>query len=281
MPKFKDFDHLLVPEGKKVRLARFPTDSTKHLPPRDTADRATQKAIERLGELQDNLYAEGRRSLLVILQGMDASGKDGAVRRVFDAVNPTGVQVISFKQPSAEELRHDFLWRCHAKVPPRGYIGVFNRSYYEEVLVVRVHADRLLPPDLYNQKAEWVLRYRMINAFENLLADAGTRVIKFFLHISKQEQRTRFIARQKDPRKHWKLAAGDFSERQFWDDYQDAYEKMLPETSTASAPWYIIPADHKWVRNYYLAHLLVAALQEMNPQPPELGDKSLITKRFK
>ena len=281
MPKLKDFDHLLVPEGKKVRLARFPTDSTKHLPPRDKADHATQKAIERLGALQDNLYAEGRRSLLVILQGMDASGKDGAVRKVFDAVNPTGVQVVSFKQPSAEELRHDFLWRCHAKVPPRGYIGVFNRSYYEEVLVVRVHADRLLPPDLYNQKAEWVLRYRMINAFENLLGDGGTRVIKFFLHISKQEQRTRFIARQKDPAKHWKLAAGDFSERQFWDDYQDAYEKMLPETSTPSAPWYIIPADHKWVRNYYLAHLLVATLQEMNPKPPELADKSLITKRFK
>jgi len=281
MPKFKDFDHLLVPPGKKVRLAHFPTDMTKHLPSREKADHATQKAVERLGELQDNLYAEGHRSLLVILQGMDASGKDGAVRKVFDAVNPTGVQVVSFKQPSAEELRHDFLWRCHAKVPPRGYIGVFNRSYYEEVLVVRVHADRLLPPDLYDQKAEWALRYRMINAFENLLEDAGTRVIKFFLHISKAEQRTRFIARQKDPAKNWKLAAGDFSERQFWDDYQDAYEKMLPETSTPAAPWYIIPADHKWVRNYYLSHLLVAALQRMDPRPPELADKSLITKRFK
>jgi len=281
MPKLKDFDHLLVRPEKKVRLARFPTAATKHLPPREKADHATQKAVERLGELQDNLYAEGRRSLLVILQGMDASGKDGAVRKVFDNVNPTGVQVVSFKQPSAEELRHDFLWRCHAKVPPRGYIGVFNRSYYEDVLVVRVHADRLLPPELPNNKAEWARRYRMINSMESLLADAGTRVIKFFLHISKDEQRRRFIARQKDPAKHWKLAASDFSERQFWDDYQDAYEKMLPKTSTPAAPWYIIPADHKWVRNYYLSHLLVATLLQMNPQPPQLADQSLITKRFK
>ncbi len=281
MVKRKDFDHLLVPPGKKYRLARVPPDSTKHVPPRDKADAATQKAVEKLGILQDNLYAEGRRSLLVILQGMDASGKDGAVRKIFDAVNPTGVRVFSFKQPSAEELRHDFLWRCHEKVPPRGDIGVFNRSYYEDVLIVRVHADRLLAPELLDNKAEWARRYRMITEFESVLGDAGTRVLKFFLHISKEEQRKRFMARQKDPTKHWKLAAADFAERQFWDDYQDAYEKMLPATSTAAAPWYIIPADHKWVRNYYLAHLLVAALQEMNPKPPELADQSLITKRFK
>ena len=172
----------------------------------------------------------------MILQGMDASGKDGAVRKVFDAVNPTGVQVTSFKQPSAEELRHDFLWRCHAKAPPRGYIGVFNRSYYEDVLVVRVHADQLLAPELRNDKKEWPRRFKMINEFENVLADAGTTVVKFFLHISKEEQRQRFIARQKDPAKHWKLAAGDFVERQFWDDYQDAYEKMLSATSTTCAP---------------------------------------------
>jgi PPK2 family polyphosphate:nucleotide phosphotransferase len=281
MAKLADFDHLRIGQGDKVRLQRFATDSTKHLPPRDKADQATQKAVARLGVYQDLLYAEGRRSLLVILQGMDASGKDGAVRKVFDEVNPTGVQVISFKQPSMEELRHDFLWRCHAKVPPRGYIGVFNRSYYEDVLVVRVHADQLLPPEIRNTKAEWTRRFRMINEFEDVLADAGTRVIKFFLNISKEEQRRRFIARQKDPTKHWKLAEGDFAERQFWDDYQEAYEKMLSETSTEAAPWHIIPADHKWVRNYWLSHLVVATLREMDPHPPELADKALITKRFR
>jgi PPK2 family polyphosphate:nucleotide phosphotransferase len=281
MAKLKDLDFLRVRQGKGVRLGSFPTDATKHVPPREKADKETQKAVERMGVYQDLLYAEGRRSLLVILQGMDASGKDGAVRKVFDAVNPTGVQVISFKQPSMEELRHDFLWRCHAKVPPRGYIGVFNRSYYEDVLVVRVHAEQLLPPEIPNTKTEWARRYRMINGFENLLGDGGTQVVKFFLHISKEEQRRRFIARQKDPTKHWKLAAADFAERQYWDDYQEAYAKMLPETSTEAAPWYIIPADHKWVRNYYLSHLLAATLKEMNPKSPELEDRSLITKRFR
>ena len=281
MVKLKDFDHLYVRQGQNVKLKRFATDTTRHVPPRDKADKLTQKAVEQLGTYQDALYAEGRRSLLVILQGMDASGKDGAVRKVFDEVNPTGVQVVSFKQPSQEELRHDFLWRCHAKVPPRGFIGVFNRSYYEDVLVVRVHAAQLLPPELRHSKAEWERRYRMINDFESVLVDGGTHVIKFFLHISKDEQRLRFIARQKDPTKHWKLAASDFAERQFWDDYQQAYEKMLPQTSTDVAPWYIIPADHKWVRNYYLSNLLAATLRAMNPHPPELADKSLITRRFR
>jgi PPK2 family polyphosphate:nucleotide phosphotransferase len=281
MVKLKDFAHLCAPEGRKFRLAHYSTDTTKHVPPREKADPATQKAVERLGTLQDLLYAEGRRSLLVILQGMDASGKDGAVRKVFDEVNPTGVHVVSFKEPSKEELRHDFLWRCHEKVPARGNIGVFNRSYYEDVLVVRVHADKLLPREITDWKKEWERRFRMINEFENVLADGGTRVLKFFLHISKEEQKRRFIARQKDSTKHWKLAAGDFEERQYWDDYQLAYEKMLPKTSTEKAPWYIVPADHKWVRNYYVAHVVAAALQEMNPKPPEIVDKSLITKRFK
>jgi len=281
MIKLKEFDHLLVTPGKKCKLSKFATDSTRHVPPREKADVATQQAGEKLAELQDRLYAEGRRSVLVILQGMDAAGKDGAVRKVFDAVNPTGVQVTSFKQPTSEELRHDFLWRCHAKVPPRGYIGVFNRSYYEDVLVVRVHADRLLPPELRGDKGEWDRRFHMIRHFENSLCDAGTQVVKFMLHISKEEQRQRFIARQKDPTKNWKLAAGDFVERTFWDDYQEAYEKMLPETAAPDAPWYIIPADHKWVRNYYMSHILVAMLQKMDPRPPVMEDKALIARKFK
>jgi polyphosphate kinase 2 (PPK2 family) len=158
---------------------------------------------------------------------------------------------------------------------------VWNRSHYEEVLIVRVHADKLLPPELRDHKDEWEKRYTMIRGFEHMLTDGCTRVVKFFLHISKDEQRKRFVDRQKDPTKHWKLAAGDFVERGFWDDYQDAYEKMLPATSRKDFPWYIIPADHKWVRNYWMAHILTAMLEEMNPKPPEIEDKSLITKKFK
>ena len=281
MLKLNDLDFLQVKPGKKLKLKDIATDSAKQVPDREKADEATKKATQRMGELQDRLYAEGRRSMLVVLQGMDASGKDGTVRKVFDDVNPTGVQVVSFKQPTSEELRHDFLWRCHIKTPPRGYIGVFNRSYYEDVLVVRVHADKLLPPELRANKHEWDLRFRMICGFERLLGDAETRVVKIFLHISKEEQRERFISRQKDPTKHWKLAAADFAERKFWDDYQKAYEEMMPATGTKEAPWYIIPADHKWVRNYWVSHVLAATLADMDPRAPVLADKSLVTKRFK
>jgi PPK2 family polyphosphate:nucleotide phosphotransferase len=281
MPKLKDFSDLLVKDGEDVDLRDYPTGGLSDLPAREEAEAATDKAVQRLGELQDALYAEGRQSLLVVLQGMDASGKDGAVRKVFDAVNPTGVQVTSFKQPTSEDLRHDFLWRVHQKTPARGYLGVFNRSHYEDVLVVRVHADALLAPELRDDKKVWQRRYEMINAFEEALSDARTRTVKFFLHISKDEQRQRFIARQKEPDKHWKLAAGDFEERKYWDDYQHAYEKMLPATSTERAPWYIIPADRKWARNYYMSHILVGILEEMDPKPPEIADRSLVRKRFK
>ncbi|HVS72077.1 MAG TPA: PPK2 family polyphosphate kinase [Phycisphaerae bacterium] len=278
--KLKDFDHLRVNPGDKIRLHKWSTDSTKHVPDREEADQRTRAAAVRLGEFQDRLYAGARESLLVILQGMDASGKDGAVRKVFDAVNPAGIQVTSFKQPSSEELRHDFLWRCHAKVPPRGYIGVFNRSYYEDVLVVRVHAPRLLAPELQKDKHIWKQRFAMIRSFEQILADSSTRIVKFFLHISKDEQRRRFEARQKEPDKHWKLAAGDFEERTFWQDYQDAYEDMLGQTSTDHAPWHIIPADHKWVRDYWMVHILDATMKSMDIPLPTLADPSLVKRKF-
>ncbi|MCL2646574.1 MAG: polyphosphate kinase 2 family protein [Phycisphaerales bacterium] len=281
--KLKDFDDLRVKPGKAVDLSDHKTDRTHGVPknPEEAIETLTQK----LGVLQENLYAEGRRSLLVVLQGLDASGKDGTVRHVFDHVNPTGIQVISFKQPTTEELRHDFLWRCHNRTPPRGYIGVFNRSHYEDVLVVRVHADKLLAPELRGEgegaAKEWQRRYRMITAFERILEDAGTRVLKFFLHISKEEQRQRFIARQKDPTKHWKLAEGDFEERKYWDHYQRAYEQMFPATSTKEAPWYIIPSDHKKARDFYIAGILVGILKEMDPQPPKLANPALTRLKFK
>ncbi len=281
MVKMQDFEALRVKPGQKVRLKNIDAGSSGHVPSRETAEERTEKCIVKLGDLQDMLYAECRQSLLVVLQGLDASGKDGTVRKVFDAVNPTGVQVTSFKQPSAEELRHDFLWRCHAKAPARGYIGVFNRSYYEDVLVVRVHAERLLAPELRGDKGEWKRRFRMISDFEKTMGDAGTRIVKLFLHISKEEQRKRFESRQKDMTKNWKLSAGDFEERKFWNDYQRAYEKMLPATSTEGSPWYIVPADHNWIRNYFVSHILVGVLERMDPKMPKIADRSLIHEKFK
>ena len=274
-------DRYRVNPGQHVKLIKWATEDAKHLPERDKADAATDGAVQRIGELQDVLYAEGRRSLLIVLQGMDASGKDGTVRKVFDNVNPTGVTVTSFKQPTWLEVKHDFLWRCHEKVPARGTMGVFNRSHYEDVLVVRVHADRLLPENLKGEKKLWERRFNLINSFERLLVDNGTTVLKFFLHISKEEQAGRFRDRQKNQDKHWKLAAGDFEERKYWDDYQEAYEKMLPETSTEFAPWYIIPADRKWTRNYLISHIIAAHMEGMNMKFPELADKSLVTRRFR
>ena len=274
-------DPLIVPPGKKVHLKKHDPASTRHIPDREAAEKQTQEAANRIGRLQDLLYADGRRSLLVILQGMDASGKDGTVRRVFDSVNPTGITVTSFKTPSALEARHDFLWRCHAAVPARGSIGIFNRSYYEEVAIVRVHADRFLPPDLRNFKNLWEMRYHLINEFEQILRLNGTKVLKFFLHISRDEQQERFEERQKDPTKQWKLAEGDFAERPFWNQYQDVFEQMLEHTSTADNPWYIIPANRKWVRNYHVSRVVAGALNEMKLKWPKAQDKSLITRKFK
>jgi PPK2 family polyphosphate:nucleotide phosphotransferase len=274
----KSFDHLIP--GKKVDLKKIDAASLEHVPERDEADAATAKAAVRIGELQDVMYAEGRRSLLIVLQGMDASGKDGTVRRVFDAVNPEGVSVTSFKTPTSLEARHDFLWRTHAAVPARGNIGIFNRSYYEEVLIVRVHADRFLRPELLERKDLWRDRFSLINDFEHLLMLNGTRVLKFFLHISKDEQRQRFEDRQRDPTKHWKLAAGDFEERKFWGDYQRAYEEMIAGTSTDENPWYIIPANRKWARNYWISQIVKRALEEMKLAYPPASEKGLITRKF-
>ncbi|TPG66415.1 polyphosphate kinase 2 family protein [Hymenobacter nivis] len=216
---------------------------------------------QRLVELQENLYAEHQRSLLLVFQAMDTGGKDGAIGNLLTGVNPAGVQVASFKAPSAAELAHDFLWRIHLKAPSRGHIGVFNRSHYEDVLVTRVH-------ELIDKKTAHQ-RFDDINNFEQLLTRSGTRILKFFLHISKEEQAERLQDRLDEPAKRWKFEPGDLKERARWDDYQDVYSDALAHCSTDDAPWFVVPADHKWTRDLAIAEIVVATLEDMNPQPPK------------
>jgi PPK2 family polyphosphate:nucleotide phosphotransferase len=230
---------------------------------------ATESLSGELSTLQEQLYAEGvgggQRSLLLLLQGMDTSGKDGTVRRVVGAMNPAGVRITSFKKPTAEELQHDFLWRIDRALPSPGDIAVFNRSQYEDVLVVRVHD--LVP------EGEWSGRYDKINEFERRIVDGGCHLVKVMLHISKAEQKKRLGERLEDPAKHWKYNAGDLSERAFWDDYQAAYQDALARCSTPAAPWYVVPADHKWYRDWVVTNLLLHALREMSPRfPPAAFD---------
>jgi PPK2 family polyphosphate:nucleotide phosphotransferase len=233
-------------------------------------DKALAKAAlkverERIRELQARLYAEHAQSLLVVLQATDTGGKDSTIRRVFRGVNPQGVRVWSFKAPTPEELDHDFLWRVHRRVPGKGMIAVFNRSHYEDVLVVRVK--RLVP------EAVWSRRYEQINEFEQLLAESGTRILKFFLNISKDEQKERLQDRLVEPEKHWNFNSGDLGERALWDDYQDAFEDAIRKTSTPRAPWYVVPANRKWYRDLVVAGAIRETLEDMDPQfpPPEEG----------
>jgi PPK2 family polyphosphate:nucleotide phosphotransferase len=215
---------------------------------------------QRLEELQETLWAEGRRKILVVLQGLDTSGKDGVIRRVFEGVNPSGVRVVSFKAPSADELARDFLWRAHRGVPAAGEIAIFNRSHYEDVLVVRV---RGLAPEKV-----WRPRYRQIVDFENLLAETGTTVLKFFLHLSRDEQKLRLEERIADPGKRWKFRRGDLEDRALWDDYRAAYREAIERTSTKSAPWWVVPADRNWYRDLVIGQVLVQTLEALDPQLP-------------
>ena len=257
-------EQLRVPPKGRFGLEAIDPGSTDGAPGDKKRTEAASAVLNaELSELQERLWAENRRSLLVVLQAIDAGGKDGAIRKVFGGVNPQGCRVTSFKAPSEEELAHDFLWRIHSKTPRKGEIGIFNRSHYEDVLVVRVHG--LVP------KKVWSKRYGVINDFESGLAAAGTTIVKFFLHISKEEQAERFRKRLENPEKHWKFRRADLEEREHWDAYQEAFEDALSKTSTASAPWYVIPADHKWYRDWALLTVLVDTLRTMDPQypPPE------------
>jgi PPK2 family polyphosphate:nucleotide phosphotransferase len=245
--------------GSAVNLQNYDPDYHESLDDQDVAEEVGKLKIK-LESLQERLYAEGKQSLLVVFQAMDTGGKDGVIKKVFEGVNPQGVRVIAFKAPTPEEMAHDFLWRVHQYAPPRGYIGVFNRSHYEDVLVVRVN--NLVP------KSVWKTRYETINQFEQLLADNGTRILKFYLHISKAEQKERLLARLADPKKNWKFSMGDLPVREQWDDYMKAYEVLLERCNTEYAPWHIIPANHKWYRDLVVARTIVAALEEMNPKFP-------------
>lgn len=253
--------HLIEP-GVKVDLADYSTRGKDFHDDRESAAEELQNYRLELAELQRELYAEGQQSLLVVLQGMDTAGKDGTTRHVFRGVNPQGVHVASFKEPSHKELAHDFLWRIHREAPARGMIGIFNRSHYEDVLIVRV--DDLVPKNV------WKERYDLINSFESLLAHNKTRILKFYLHVSPDEQMERFQARLDDPTKHWKFSPTDLENREKWKKYQAAYEDLLSKSSTREAPWFAIPSDQKWYRNWVVAKTIVETLREMNPQYPQV-----------
>ena len=255
-----------VPSGKSIRLRDFDPGDTGRFSQKEDATGKLERDIEMLAELQDVLYAQDRYAMLIIIQAMDAAGKDSVIKHVMSGVNPQGCQVVSFKQPSVEELDHDFLWRCARALPARGRIGIFNRSYYEEVLVVRVHPEFLQAEHLpagTDEKGIWKRRFRDINNFEQHLTDNGTVVLKFFLHVSRDEQKRRFLERIETPFKNWKYSAADLKERAHWDEYMEVYEDAINRTSTAWAPWYIIPADHKWYTRVAVADIIVKTLQSM------------------
>jgi PPK2 family polyphosphate:nucleotide phosphotransferase len=267
-------DSLKVPPGKKIDLRNdYDPGSLGHFMSKDDAVETTAEDIRLLAQQQDKLYAQNTYALLIILQAMDAAGKDSTIKHVMSGVNPQGVQVTSFKVPSAEDFEHDYLRRCCIALPSRGNIGIFNRSYYEEVLIVRVHPEYLerqqLPPALKDRDI-WIRRFEEINAFERYLVDNGIVVLKFFLNVSKEEQKKRFLGRVDEPDKNWKFSAADIHERAGWDEYMDAYEEMFNNTSTSYAPWYIIPADHKWFTRLAVVSAINETLDRLHLAYPEV-----------
>ena len=266
---------LTVPSGRKVRLKKYDPAWTGSLKDEGKARTLLQDDVRRLSKQQALLYAQDTYAVLVIFQAMDAAGKDGAIRHVMSGVNPQGVQVYSFKAPSAEERDHTYLWRSMKALPERGRIGIHNRSYYEEVLVVRVHKEVLASeqlPEHLKDKGIWKRRFNEINDFERYLTDNGTVVVKFFLNVSKEEQRRRFLARIDEDDKNWKFSVGDAKERAYWDDYMNAYEEMLEHTSTDWAPWHVIPADNKWFTRLAVAQILWQKIADLDLQFPTVTE---------
>jgi PPK2 family polyphosphate:nucleotide phosphotransferase len=263
----------MVEPGTKVRLSKIDPGYTGKYESHGEAAPEIAKHVERMEKLQYLLYADGDQSLLVVLQALDAAGKDGVIRHVFSGMNPQGTSVFGFKQPSKEEAAHDFLWRAHLRTPGKGEVVIFNRSHYEDVLVVRVH--KLVP------HAVWSKRYELINDFEKMLSAGGTRILKFYLHISPQEQLSRFAQRLDDPSRNWKISDSDYSERQLWPQYVEAYEDAVALTSTKRAPWFIIPANHKWFRDLAVSQIIVDSMDEMGLKlPPARVDIADIRRKY-
>jgi PPK2 family polyphosphate:nucleotide phosphotransferase len=265
-----------VSKGGNFRLKDFDPEDTNGMKDKKQAKEILEHSRDLLSEFQEKLYAQDRWALLIIFQAMDAAGKDGAVKHVMSGINPQGCDVTSFKAPSQEELDHEYLWRAHKAIPQRGKIGIFNRSYYEEVLVVRVHQELLnaqqLPKELMS-KGVWEERYEDINNFEKYLVRNGVMVMKFFLHLSKGEQKKRFLERLEMPEKNWKFSMADVKERAYWKDYQNAYEEMIQSTASKNAPWYVIPADNKWFTRLAVAGAIIEKLHSLDLQFPEVDDE--------
>jgi PPK2 family polyphosphate:nucleotide phosphotransferase len=262
-----------VSKGEEFRLKDYETNDTGEVKDKQHSQRIIDNRAGLLNNLQEKLYAQDRWAMLVIIQAMDAAGKDAVIKHVMSGVNPQGCDVHSFKAPSTEELEHDYLWRAHSRVPERGKIGIFNRSYYEEVLVVRVHPNILRDqklPDPVVTKHIWEQRFEDINAFEHYLARNGVVIRKFFLHVSKKEQEKRFLERLEDSKKNWKFSMADVKERGYWKDYQEAYEEMIQNTATKHAPWYVIPADNKWYTQLIVASAVITALEELDLSYPDV-----------
>jgi PPK2 family polyphosphate:nucleotide phosphotransferase len=270
-------DKFLVPQGKKLNLKTHKPDFTGDYTDKENAENDLRVNIARLSELQDVLYAENKHALLIIFQAMDAAGKDSAIKHVMSGLNPQGTEVTSFKQPSSEELDHDYLWRSMKALPQRGRIGIFNRSHYEEVLIVRVHPEILqfqqLPDATRNDKNIWKKRFEQIRNFEQYLTENGIHVLKFFLNVSKEEQKKRFLKRINTPEKNWKFSATDAKERAFWDDYMQAYQEAIEATSTKNAPWYIVPADSKWFTRVAVSEIIAQKLESLDMKYPVLNEE--------
>lgn len=266
-----------INEDSKINLSKYPTDETDGVTDKEEAEGILARNIKKMSELQEKLYAQNEYSILLIFQAMDTAGKDSAIKHVMSGLNPQGTQVHSFKRPSDEELNHDYLWRANNHLPERGNIGIFNRSYYEEVLVVKVHnlvRSQNLPQSLIHKNI-WDTRYRQIRDYEQYLTENGTQVIKFFLHISKDEQKKRLLARIDDKTKNWKFEAADIQERSYWDKYQSCYEEAIAATASENSPWYIIPSDKKWYARLVISEILVKTMEELDLKFPKVDKNKL------
>ena len=268
-----------IAENSKLKLSDHPTDFIGDYTDKHDGVKDLRKNIKELSDMQELFWADNRHSLLLIFQAMDAAGKDSTIEHVMSGLNPQGVTVTSFKQPSSEELDHDYLWRCFKELPERGKIGIFNRSYYEDVLIVRVHPEILqfsqLPAEIKNDKKIWQQRFAQIRNFETYLTENGTHVLKFFLHVSKEEQKKRFLKRINTPEKNWKFSATDAKERAFWDDYMRVYTEAIAATSTKNAPWFVIPADNKWFMRAAVSNIVLSKLKSLDLNFPQLSEDHL------